>query len=108
MLDDFEQRGWLSEARFVEQVTTARRRKFGAERILRELHQKGVSEPALEAARTRLKASELEAARAVWKRKFGRLPSSLQERARQARFLAGRGFSAETVRAVLKGRDEDQ
>ncbi len=108
MLDDLESRGWLSEARFVEQMTAARRTRFGAGRILLELQEKGVSEAALESARNELRGSEIEAARAVWAKKFGRLPANLQERARQSRFLAGRGFSAATVRAILKGRDEDQ
>jgi len=101
-------RGWLSEARFVEQFTIVRRRKFGAGRILHELREKGVSEPAIEAARSRLKDSETEAARAVWRKKFGVLPRTLEERGKQSRFLASRGFSSETVRAVLKGGAEDQ
>ena len=106
LLDDFEHRGWLSEARFVEQVATVRRRKFGAARILHELREKGVSEAGLAAQKLRLKESELEAARAVWKRKFGALPVSARERAKQARFLASRGFSAEVVHQVLRGGEQ--
>ena len=34
LLDDLERRGWLSEARFVEQLTLRRRSRFGAARIL--------------------------------------------------------------------------
>jgi regulatory protein len=107
VLDDLEKRGWLSEARFVEQLTTVRRRRFGAARILHELREKGVSETALAAAQSQLKDSEVDAARAVWKKKFGSLPTTLEERAKQARFLAGRGFSAEIVHAVLKKSCED-
>ena len=105
LLDDFEKRGWLSEARFVEQVSTVRRRKFGAARILHELREKGVSGPALETARANLKGSEVDAARAVWQKKFGSLPATPEERAKQSRFLAGRGFSAEVVHKVLRGED---
>ena len=107
LLDDLEQRGWLSEARFVEQLTTVRRRRFGAARILHELREKGVSDAALAAAQSRLRDSEVEAAHAVWKKKFGSLPTTLAERAKQSRFLAGRGFSAEAVHAVLKKSCED-
>ena len=85
LLDDLEKRGWLSEARFVEQLTTVRRRRFGAARILHELREKGVSDAALAAAQSQLKDSEVEAARAVWRKKFGSLPATLEERARQAR-----------------------
>jgi regulatory protein len=107
LLDDLEKRGWLSEARFVEQLTTVRRRRFGAARILNELREKGVSDAALAAAQSQLKDSEVEAARAVWKKKFGRLPTTLEERAKQSRFLASRGFSAEVAHAVLKKSCED-
>jgi regulatory protein len=107
LLDDLEKRGWLSEARFVEQLTTVRRRRFGAARILHELREKGVSETGLAAAQSQMKDGEVDAARAVWKKKFGSLPTTLEERAKQSRFLAGRGFSAEVVHAVLKKSCED-
>ena len=106
LLDDLEKRGWLSEARFVEHTTTVRRRRFGAARILHELREKGVSETALAAAQSQLKDSELDAARAVWKKKFGSLPTTLEERAKQSRFLASRGFSAEVVHQVLRREDQ--
>ena len=106
LLDDLEKRGWLSEARFVEQTTTVRRRRFGAARILHELREKGVSDAALVAAQSRLKDDEVDAARAVWKKKFGSLPTTLEERAKQARFLASRGFSAEVVHNVLRGEEQ--
>ena len=102
LLDDLEKHGWLSEARFVEQVTNVRRRKFGAARILGELRDKGVSEDALAALQPQLKNSEIEAARTVWRKKFGKLPATLAERAKQSRFLASRGFSAEIVHQVLR------
>ena len=106
LLDDLEKRGWLSEARFVEHTTTIRRRRFGAARILHELREKGVSDAALSTAQSQLKDGEIEAARAVWKKKFGSLPATLEERAKQARFLASRGFSAETVRTVLRSEEQ--
>jgi regulatory protein len=107
LLDNLEKRGWLSEARFVEQLTTVRRRRFGAARILHELREKGVSDTALAAAQSLLKDGEVDAARAVWKKKFGSLPTTLEERAKQSRFLASRGFAAEVVHAVLKKSCED-
>ena len=106
LLNELEQRGWLSEARFVEQLAAIRRRRFGAARILHELRDKGVSGAALDVLRPQLKKSEIEAARAVWRKKFGRLPATLSERAKQARFLAGRGFSAEVVHQVLRVDEE--
>ena len=108
LLDELEERGWLSEARFVEQLTTTRRGKFGAARIIHELREKGVSDDAIGTAQAQLKAGEVEAARAVWQKKFGKPPRSPAERGKQARFLASRGFSAEAVHRVLKGGDEPE
>lgn len=106
VLDEFENRGWLSERRVVEQVVHTRRARFGARRIERELLEKGISEEAVAAALPELKAGELEAARVVWRRKFGRQPRTAAERARQARFLQGRGFALDVILKVIKGEDQ--
>src|SRR5688572_26429739 len=74
-LDACEARGWLSEKRVVEQLVHNRRSRFGMRRIERDLEAKGVSGEALDAALAQLKPGEVDAARAVWRRKFGgRLP----------------------------------
>lgn len=106
LLDELEQRGWLSEARFVESLLHARRGRFGAARIARELRSKGASEEAIERAAAEAARTELQAAREVWRRKFGHAPANLAERARQARFLASRGFASDVIRRVLDGRED--
>ena len=102
LLDDFERRGWLSEGRVVEQVLASRRRRFGAQRIAHELREKGLSEAAIAGAQLQLRESELETARAVWMKKFGVEPANARDRARQMRFLQGRGFSLDTIRRLLR------
>ena len=106
LLDDFERRGWLSERRFVEQVVASRRRRFGAQRIAHELRKKGVSGAAISATQQQLQDSELDAARAVWRKKFGVPPVSARDKARQMRFLQGRGFSLDVIRRVLRDDDD--
>ena len=106
LLDDFERRGWLSEARVVEQVLATRRRRFGAQRITHELREKGISEAAIGGAQEHLKESEIEAARAVWQRKFKTPPADARERARHMRFLQGRGFSLDTILRLLRDADD--
>jgi regulatory protein len=106
-LDECEARGWLSEARVVEQAVHARRSRFGARRIERDLIAKGVAGEAVAAAVSRLKTGEVDAARAVWRRKFGgALPRTGPERARQVRFLQGRGFELEVIFKVIEGDEE--
>jgi regulatory protein len=101
VLDDFQRRGWLSEQRVVEQIAVSRRRRFGARRIAHELREKGISEDAIGAALPQLKDSELAAAREVWRRKFGALPANARDKARQMRFLQGRGFDLDVIRQLL-------
>ncbi|MEK7230948.1 MAG: recombination regulator RecX [Pseudomonadota bacterium] len=106
LLDDFERRGWLSERRVVDQVLASRRRRFGAQRIAHELREKGLSEAAIAGAQLQLQESELETARAVWKKKFGVIPANAGDKARQVRFLQGRGFSLDIIRRLLRDVDE--
>jgi regulatory protein len=106
LLDDFERRGWLSEARVAEQHLAKASGRYGPRRVLANLKEKGLSGDALAQAAAQLKQSELESATLVWRKRFGKPPSDLRDQARQARFLAGRGFSAEVIRAVL-GADSD-
>lgn len=107
LIEDFEQRGWLSEKRVVEQVMASRRRRFGTQKITHELRQKGLSEDAIAGARETLKDSELESAREVWRRKFPAPPANAKDKARQMRFLQGRGFSLDTIRKVINDVDDD-
>ena len=50
LLDEFEQRGWLSDARVADSVLHARRARFGVARIEHELRAKGLSPETIERA----------------------------------------------------------
>ncbi|GBG02123.1 hypothetical protein AZSI13_14500 [Azospira sp. I13] len=108
LLDDLAARRQLSDARYAAERVAFRSRRYGNARLAQELRQAGVASDTAEAALAET-ASELERARQVWQKKFDQLPVDLPERARQTRFLAGRGFSSATIRQVLKGgADEDE
>ena len=100
VLDWLQAHDYLSDTRFAESRTHARSAKFGNLRIRQELSQHGVSlQP--EAAQ-RLKETEFERARELQARKFAGSPSTATEYAKQSRFLAGRGFSGEAIRQVMR------
>jgi regulatory protein len=107
VLDTLEQRGLLSAERLVEQVVHGRRHKYGAQRIRHELKEKGIADHLIDTAMSELKATELQTAREIWRKKFGVMPENLKERSKQARFLAARGFSAATIRQILACSDEE-
>lgn len=101
LLDWLQAEHFLCDARFVESRVNVRSARYGNLRIRQELSQHGA---VLDAGTAELlKDSEFARARAVWLRKYGASASSIQERARQMRFLAGRGFSAEAIRRVMRG-----
>ena len=54
-----------------------------------------------------MRETELARAQAVWRKKFGELPQTPNDRAKQARFLAARGFSQSIIGKILKGIDEE-
>ena len=105
LLDWLQANRYLSEERFVESRVHARAGRFGNLRIRQELAQHGVALG--EEAAQQLRDTELERCRAVWARKFGgEAPADAAARARQMRFLAARGFSADVIRRVLQAGDE--
>ena len=106
LLDDLQKRGWLSDARAMEQIVSIRRRRFGTQRITHELRQKGISDDLISTVVLDLKQGELESAREVWQKKFDAPPQEQKEKARQIRFLQSRGFSMEVIFKVLKMTDE--
>jgi regulatory protein len=104
LLDWLEAEQHLSPGRFVESRLHVRAARYGNLRIRQELAQHGLAPDPQQAQALAL--SEFERARALWGRRFGTPPADAAERARQLRFLAGRGFSAEVVRRVVSGRDD--
>ncbi|ACA91840.1 MULTISPECIES: recombination regulator RecX [Burkholderia cepacia complex] len=106
VLDALEQEGWLSDARFAESLVHRRASRVGVARIVSELKRHAVGESLVEEVNAQLRETELTRAQAVWRKKFGALPQTPAERAKQARFLAARGFSSATIVKLLKVGDD--
>jgi regulatory protein len=107
LLDSLERDGWLSNERFVESVVHRRAARMGGSRIIHELKRHAVGETLIGETADKLAQTETARAQSVWERKYGVVPETPAERAKQARFLAARGFSMSTISKVLKGSDED-
>jgi Uncharacterized protein conserved in bacteria len=108
MLDALEQRGFLSAARVIEHVIHIRKNRFGSQRIMHELREKGIAENLIAAALPNIKETEQDNAREVWRKKFGVIPADAKELGRQMRFLVGRGFSTDVIRQVLRHSDKEE
>lgn len=107
VLDELQAKDFISEARVVESVINRRAAKFGASRVKYELLGKGLGAEVVLEAMASLKATEVERAREVWRRKFGTPAPDAAGRAKQMRFLAARGFGSDAIRrAVSQPEDE--
>lgn len=93
----------LSDERFTEAFVRSRAGKgFGPLHIQAQLRERGIGN-SLSADVVKLSAAEWrERAVEAQRKRFGQaIPEDYRERARQARFLEQRGFTAEQIRAVL-------
>jgi regulatory protein len=106
ILDELAAKGFINEQRVADSLAYRRGAKLGTARVVQELRAKGVEAGALLEAAAALKATELERAREVWRKKFGSPATNATERAKHMRFLASRGFAPEVIRKAVGGADD--
>jgi regulatory protein len=106
-LDDLAAKGLLSEARTAEAVLNSQGRRYGVHRLKQTLQGKGLAPELVASTLQQARGTELERAQDVWRRRFGEPAADAAERARQMRFLAGRGFEGEVIRRVVRGADNE-
>ncbi|CAP42397.1 recombination regulator RecX [Bordetella petrii] len=107
VLDALEKEGWLSTERFAQSLVHRRATRQGTARIVQELRQHGVAEDQVAQLRDDLRATEYQRALEVWRKRYGSKPADRAEYARQARFLASRGFAHDAIRRVLGDEHDD-
>lgn len=102
VLDELEQRGFLSSQRFAESLVHRRAPRFGLRRIKQELDthrlDAAVAGPVLQG----LRDTERERALVAWQKRFGEPAPDAEGRGRQHRFLAQRGFAGDAIHWVLR------
>jgi len=107
LLVELERENLLSNFRFAESLALARAGRHGSLRLKADLRNKGVPDALIADVVSVARGQDMSAARAVWQKKFGHAPADTAERAKQMRFLAGRGFPVDVVRQIVGGQDED-
>ncbi|SUA60212.1 Regulatory protein recX [Oligella urethralis] len=134
VLARLQRENWQSDERFVESFVQSREQRWGNQKILQTLSQHKLDSDTLAELRDDLKDTEYQRARELWLKRFGAKygldpydPESevdeallqqfkqqsseaqAKERAKQMRFLASRGFTADVVYRVVNslGAPED-
>ena len=83
-------------------------RRARAARIVQELRQHGVDDGQVAELRDQLRSTEHERALEVWRKRFGEKPADRAAYAKQARFLASRGFAQDVIRRILGGAGDEE
>lgn len=102
LLDSLEQKKQLSDERYVAERARVLSRKYGAARIRQDLKAKGIAREAIDRISSE---GELERARGILARKYREPAATREERAKRMRFLQSRGFSSDTIRALMSSRE---
>ena len=105
-LDELSAHGLICAQRVAESVLTSRAPRYGVHRLRQTLQAKGLDAELVAATLATARPTELQRARALWLRRYGAPAASAADRARQMRFLAGRGFDGAVIRAVVQGGGE--
>lgn len=108
LLDHLQTLGYLDDARYAGMfVRSSVMRGRGPQRIAYELRERGVDDTIVAQALAEADVDWCTLASEQREKKFGRvIPADYKERARQSRFLAGRGFYMDTIKAVFQHRPD--
>lgn len=101
LLDDLEKRQMLSDDRYAEMRIRLRAPRYGNTRLQQELAQKGIDRDTIAAVLSE-QPDELSRCRELWLKKFGQAPRDMNEKMKQTRHLASRGFAMRTIQQVIK------
>ena len=110
VVEDLVERGWQSDARYAEVLIRSRvSQGYGRLYIEAELEVAKVPAEEISAAFAAAEVDWVQVAADLHARRFGKIPKTIADRQKQYRFMAGRGFTQEQIRAALKGAlpDED-
>ena len=99
VLDVLLSRKQLSDERFAEERARSLSRKYGVAKIRQDLKSKGIAAEVIDRISS---DGELERARAILQRKYREPATTRVEKAKRARFLQSRGFTADVIWSLMK------
>jgi regulatory protein len=102
LLDDLAARGWLSEARLAESTARTKSRRFGPLKVAQLLRAKGLGEEIIAAGMHAAGVDGSASIESIWRSRFRGPPAGEREKARQVRFLQGRGFPLDEIFRFLR------
>lgn len=101
LLDELEQRQWQSDERFAEQFISAKSCKYGSQWLNEMLKQHGIDREIISHFQP-THEDEIKQALSILKKKYHHYPQSIEDKRKQMRFIAYRGFNLDTIQAAYQ------
>ena len=104
VLDELQQKGWLSEERYINSYINSKSKKYGLLKIKYLLYNKSDKHDLVDDLLQNTEINEFEVAYQLWEKKFdGIVFTQLDQKQilRGMRFLQNRGFSFDIINKVL-------
>ena len=102
ILDDLGAQGLLSDQRFARAVVSQIAGRYSRRSTAGGLKANGVASSDIDSALREADLDDDAALRTLWQRRYGQLPASDREKARQVRYLQARGFSISAILKLLR------
>lgn len=102
LLAELQALGLLSDERAAASVLQLQGARSGQRRLGQLLQAKGLGAELVGQTLAQARSTEFERAWALWLRRYGQPPEDAASRARQQRYLHGRGFSFEVIQRVMR------
>ncbi len=101
--EDMASTGWQSDQRYAEMLVRSRSSHgYGPRRISAELAARGVEAEIIKEVLAAAECDWSELAQQIYRRRFSAAAKTPSERQKRYRFLAGRGFDGEQIRAAMQ------
>lgn len=102
VIERLQHENWQSDERFAQAFLNSHEQRWGNAKILNALSDHKLDEEVVQDLKEQLKDSEYDRALAVWTKKFQHKPcKDLKDKAKQLRFMASRGFSADVSYRIV-------
>lgn len=102
LLAELQALGLLSDERAAASVLLLQGARSGQRRLGQLLQARGLGAELVGQTLAQARSTEFERAWALWLRRYGQPPEDAASRARQQRYLQGRGFSFEIIQRVMR------
>lgn len=107
VLKDLQDKGWLSEERYINNYLENKSNKYGIAKVKYDLICKTGNYDLVEQIIRETDIDEYQNAYKLWHKKFGKIATDFLSSQKQIRFLYNKGFSMDIIKKIVTGNFMD-